>query len=511
MKKIFTLAVLAACSLHLSATDYYLSTTGSDTNNGKTRSAAFATIGAVQKVVKAGDRVFILPGTYKIGEDQISSEDSNYKIVFNFNQKGSKGSPIRFIGLTENGKRPVFDMSNVNPAGYRVTAFYVTGQYLTFRNFEVVGIKVNITTHTQSENFRIRGGHHNTFDNIACHDGMGIGFYMTSSSHHNLFLNCDGYNNYDPVSENGIGGQNDAFGCHVTAGNEGNFFIGCRAWNNSDDGYDLINCYSPVNICYSIAYKNGYDAEGNKRQDGNGFKAGGYGMSANAVSLPAGGAPMHEVYHCLAVQNKTNGIYTNHHLGGVHFSYNTSTGNGSYAYSFVNRKGTAADENVDVDGYGHIIDHNLSLSSAGRFVTALSDGGAQCTLNDNSFTFSNGAWTSPATVNSDYVSISSSVLTLARQDDGTLADNTMTYMQQKEYSGRGCDFSGYKAAVAYVKTVTGADAVEDYTAVKSVAATDLGAGNVYDLQGRFVCQGGDAVAFLPAGIYIKQGRKFVVK
>ena len=53
----------------------------------------------------------------------------------------------------------------------------------TFRNFEVVGIQVNITDHTQSENFRIRNGHHNTFDNIACHDGMGIGFYLTTTTY----------------------------------------------------------------------------------------------------------------------------------------------------------------------------------------------------------------------------------------------------------------------------------------------------------------------------------------
>ena len=62
-----------------------------------------------------------------------------------------------------------------------MTAFYVTGSYLIFRNFEVVGVQVNITDHTQSENFRIRNGHHNTFDNIACHDGMGIGFYLTNN------------------------------------------------------------------------------------------------------------------------------------------------------------------------------------------------------------------------------------------------------------------------------------------------------------------------------------------
>lgn len=483
-----------------SATDYYLSTTGSDAGDGRSRTTAFATLGKAQQVVQAGDNVYILPGTYAITESQISKEENPYKIVFNMSQRGQEGSPIRFIGLTENGQRPVFDLSAVNPTGYRVTAFYVTGQYLVFRNFEVVGIQVNITDHTQSENFRIRNGSYNTFDNIACHDGMGIGFYLTNNSHHNLFLNCDGYNQYDPVSENGKGGQNDGFGCHVQAGNVGNIFIGCRAWNNADDGFDLINCFSPVTFCYSIAYHNGYDAEGNKRQDGNGFKSGGFGMSATAVSLPADGAPMHEVYHNLAVQNKTNGIYSNHHLGGIHFHHNTSSGNGSYAYSFVNRKGPAADENVDVDGYDHVIDHNLSLSGSSRFVTALSDGGAQCTLTDNSFTWTGNSWTSAATNNADYVSTSTSRLMQVRQSDGMYAENTKTYLQQKVYSGRGCDMSGYEAAVQEGKMTSGAEMTLSSDIRPASLPQAHTAGAAYDLQGR-------AVAAPAKGIYVMNGKK----
>jgi hypothetical protein len=45
------------------------------------------------------------------------------------------------------------------------------------------------------------------------HDGMGIGFYLTKGSN-NLILNSDAYNNYDPVSEGGVGGNVDGFGGH---------------------------------------------------------------------------------------------------------------------------------------------------------------------------------------------------------------------------------------------------------------------------------------------------------
>lgn len=472
------------------ATDYYLSATGNDANDGQSRETAFATVAKAQSMATAGDKVYILPDTFKITEDQVSLEENPYKIVFNFNQNGSYGKPISFIGLTEDGKRPVFDMSAVNPTGYRITAFYVRGSYLVFRNFEVIGIKVNITDHTQSENFRIRNGSHNTFDNIACHDGMGIGFYLTNNSHHNLFLNCDGYNNYDPVSENGKGGQNDGFGCHVQAGNENNIFIGCRSWNNSDDGYDLINCYSPVTFCYSIAYKNGYDADGNSRQDGNGFKAGGFGMGG-AVTLPDEGAPQHQVYHCLAVQNKSNGIYSNHHLGGISVYRNTSVNNNRYSYSnnfsFVNRQdGTYPDGAVDVNGYGHEVHHNLSVIGSGneKHVASLNGGDEQNTIADNSFTWDadNSAWVN--SYEATFTSTNVDRLTRARKSDGMLdAASTLTVYQQTEYTGMGCDFSGYEDAIIQAKEISGAETVvnaQEVTEERTWDFTDLVAGNVIE-------------------------------
>ena len=477
MKKIITVLLMMA-ALQVSATDYYISTTGSDSNDGKSREAAFATIGAAQQVVTAGDNVYILPGTYQITEDQISREESSgpYKVVFFFTQKGQKGKPISFIGLTENGNRPVFDMSAVNPAGYRVTAFLISGQYLVFRNFEVIGMMVNITTHTQSENFRIANGSYNTFENIACHDGMGIGFYLLRNSHHNLFVNCDGYNNYDPISESGKGGQNDAFGCHVNAGNPGNIFIGCRAWNNSDDGYDLINCYSPVTFCYSFAYRNGYDADGNKRQDGNGFKAGGYGMGS-AITLPDDGAPRHEVYHCIASNNKSNGIYSNHHLGGVYFHHNTSYNNTSYNYAMVNRKDASyPDGAVDVNGYDHTLEYNLSYNSGNRHVSSLDATDGQNTLTGNSYHWNTGteAWENDDIVPSEaFVSTSASRITTARNADGMLSEYTLLYMKQENYLGYGADFSGYEDAIRAAKRVSGAEDIVENTYISENTTWDF--------------------------------------
>lgn len=478
---------------------YYVSTTGSDANDGRSRQTALATLGKAQQLVLPGDNVYILPGTYTIDESQISTSDSNYKVVFNMNQQGTEGQSISFIGLTENGQRPVFDFSKVNPSGFRVTAFLVSGKYLVFRNFETIGVQVNITDHTQSENFRVTNGSYCTFDNLATHDGMGIGFYLTKASHHNLFLNCDSYNNYDSVSENGLGGQNDGFGCHVSAGNPENIFLGCRAWNNADDGYDLINCYSPVTFCYSFAYKNGYDATNTARGDGNGFKAGGYGMKAD-VSIAD--VPCHYVHHCIATYNKANGFYANHHLGGLHFSYNSAYKNKRYNYAMVNRKGKSMAEAVDVDGYDHNLHHNLSVGD--NHITATN--AAECTVTDNSFYWNEtlSTWLNNDVATANFASTNIDRIVHDRQTDGMLSTTTtLTFMKQNTDLGLGCTFDDYQQAIAEAKKVSGAEAVGGSATIVPVSnQQQLSAADnaVYDLQGRRVSK-------MTRGFYIVRSAK----
>lgn len=506
MKRFKTLTVIVllfGVAFPTLATDYFLSNTGSNAHNGKTRSNAFATLGKALQVAKPGDNVYILPGTYQVTEAEITKTEDPYKIVYNINLKGKESSPICFLGLTENGERPVFDFSAVNPTGYRVTAFYVTGSYLVFRNFEVVGIKVNITEHTQSENFRVTNGSYCTFENIACHDGMGIGFYLTKNAHHNLFLNCDAYNNYDPVSERGGGGNCDGFGCHVSAGNEHNIFIGCRAWNNSDDGYDLINCYSPATFCYSYAYKNGYDAEGISRGDGNGFKAGGFGMSAKELTLGSDGIPQHEVYQCIATYNKSNGFYANHHLGGISFHDNSAYKNNRYNYSLVNRRGAAATDNVDVNGYGHVIENNLSFGN--NHVTALDGSDEQNTIANNSFHWDNGNWTNDNMETSVFESTKIENIIAKRNADGHLPYKTLQFMKQKSYMGYGSDFSNYEQEMVRARNLAGAEgSIQTAISLPSIAFNSS-ASTFFDLQGHKY----DVKPKKP-GIYVNNNRKIII-
>ena len=58
-----------------------------------------------------------------------------------------------------------------------------------------MGVQVNLTgVNSQSECFRITGGDRNRFEQLRMHDGMGIGWYLTSGAS-NLVLNCDAYDN----------------------------------------------------------------------------------------------------------------------------------------------------------------------------------------------------------------------------------------------------------------------------------------------------------------------------
>jgi hypothetical protein len=331
--------------------------------------------------------------------------------VFEMNKSGTQAKRICYTGYQD--ERPIFNLAEVKPEGKRVSVFYVSGSYLHFRNFEIIKTQVTIREHTQSECIYNQGGNHNIYENLAMHDGMAIGFYLVRGSN-NLVLNCDAYNNFDPVSENGTGGNVDGFGGHpASASYTGNVFKGCRAWYNSDDGFDLIKAQAAYTIEDCWAFYNGYKPGGFVGAgDGTGFKAGGYGMRSK-VKMP-NEIPHHVVKNCLAYKNKNKGFYANHHLGGISWFNNTGYQNPSN-FCMLNRK--SAGEIVDVDGYDHIIRNNLSYKprAAGKHIVDVNR--EECTIINNSFL--------PVDMTvgeDDFVSLDPAQLTLPRKADGSLPD-----------------------------------------------------------------------------------------
>lgn len=398
---------------------YYVAVNGSDSNTG-TIDSPFATLNKAQSLLRAGDTVYIRGGVYKVTEDQITADNGFVASPFYMDKSGSKSEYICYFGYKN--ERPVFDLSALKPKDKRVYVFFVTGSYLHFKNFEVVGTQVTILTHTQSECFHNDGGNNNIYENLSMHDGMAIGFFLTQGKN-NLILNCDAYNNYDPVSEGGYGGNVDGFGCHPKSpGSTGNVFRGCRAWYNSDDGFDLINSFAATTFDHCWAFLNGYKTNGSLAADGNGFKAGGYGMKPG-TRIPDV-IPSNTVRFCIAYGNKASGFYSNHHLNGDKWLNNSAYKNAAN-YNMVNRK--SAFEIVNVPGYNHVLINNLSFSPRRNDGDIININLSRCKTTNNTFL--------PSNMNvsrSDFVSLDVSQLRRPRKVDGSLPD--IDFMRLKKNS-----------------------------------------------------------------------------
>ncbi len=393
---VFVTAALTAAQ----AATWYVAPAGDDAVAGSIEQP-FATIQRAQKSAAPGDTVFIRGGTYMMKESQIARRKGIYAYLTVLDKSGAAGKPITYRAYQE--EKPVFDCSQVKPVGLRVDAFFITGSWLHLLGIEVTGVQVTLKTHTQSICFESNGSH-NIFERLSMHDGQAIGIYHVRGSD-NLFLNCDAWNNWDYISEDGKGGNTDGFGCHPAKGGTGNVFRGCRAWFNSDDGYDCIAAHESVTFENCWALYNGFSPKFERTGDGNGFKAGGYGSTA-ADRLPDP-IPRHTVRFCIAVGNKSSGFYSNHHPGGSDWINNTGYRNGTN----FNMLCRLADNLTDVDGFGHKLRNNLSYGSR----TALSKiDSSKCELTNNSFTLG------LKLTEKDFVSLDESELLWPRQANGDL-------------------------------------------------------------------------------------------
>lgn len=379
------------------AATYYVAANGSDFNSG-TSNAPFATITKAQAAATAGDTVYLRGGIYYLSNAHLTATNNPWAIIHNITK-----SKISYVAFP--GERPIFDCSAVEPIGYRVTAFLVSASDCVFQGFDVVGVTVNVTgVNSQSECFRVTGNR-NRFEQLAMHDGMGIGWYLTAGQS-NLVVNCDAYNNrgLDSYSIGNI----DGFGCHPNStSGTGNVIRGCRAWFNSDDGFDLINAKAPVVIENCWALYSGYFTNfASSGGDANGFKSGGYGVSGGSYPTPV---PRHVTRFCLAVRNRASGFYANHHTGGLDWFSNTAYRNGRNFNMLCNRN--ALGTTNDVPGFDHVMKNNLGYLASSSEISNLGP------TNDTSFNY----FTLPVTVAAnDFMSLDESLLIAPRQTNGEL-------------------------------------------------------------------------------------------
>jgi len=404
----------------------YVAPDGNDSAAG-TITRPFLSVQRAQQAAAPGDTIYIRGGLYRMKPSQIALTRRIWACVTALDKSGLPGRLIHYLAYP--GERPVFDYSFIKPRDLRVIAFFVTGSYIHIKGIEVTGVQVTIKTHTQSECFENRGSH-NIYENLKMHDGMAIGFYLLHGSD-NLILNCDAYNNWDSVSEGGYGGNTDGFGCHPDSpASINNVFRGCRAWFNSDDGFDCINARAATTFDHCWSFYNGYSTGFIRRADGNGFKAGGY-AARPAAELPSP-VPRNTVEFCLAVHNRSNGFYANHHLNGDNWYSNTAYRNG-VNFNMVNRKTPSPADQLprhgynyalDVPGYNHLMTNNLAFKG-GR--DTLNIDPVRSDIRYNSFTL-------PVAVSpDDFVSLDESQLTLPRAADGNLPDITFLHLKKNSH------------------------------------------------------------------------------
>jgi MYXO-CTERM domain-containing protein len=336
------------------ATEYYVATTGSDSNPG-TKDSPFATLQKGADTAVAGDTVWIRGGTYKITTPKTSGAGIQLS-------KSGTSDTNRIKYWAYPGETPLFDFSNltISTSGYTF-GIVISGNWVHLKGIEECCVPMN----TSANNGFASEGTNNIYELLNAHNNNGSGIQVGGG---NLALNCDSHDNYDPNSPQGDGQNSDGFGVHGQDSGVSTIIRGCRAWWNSDDGYDFINQEWPVTIENSYAFGSGVAKYGTYRPadgNGNGFKI---GSSKTGVR--------HLVQNNVAWGNKASGFYANHSSGGNTWYNNTSFQNGTQfnmlasTWSEPNGKGTRTDGVKLTGDKAHILRNNIAYPNKTSYIDA---------------------------------------------------------------------------------------------------------------------------------------------
>ena len=295
---------------------YYVATDGSDSNAGS-KDKPFATLNKANKVVHAGDTVWIHGGIYDLHDTVFYSR---YKMTAGILLTASgESDDNRIHYLAYPGERPIFDAANLpvaaggehsdgTPEGAMYTSpIVISAKYLHLKGFEVRNTPM---IHNSNSGIFLYASKHIFLEQIDSHHNAGPGFFANDGvpdGGGHIFLNCDAHDNYDPLGWQGDGENADGFGAHYQRPGEGDTtkFIGCRAWWNSDDGFDFINQEFPVVLENCYAMGNGYSDYGL----GNPKNGNGHGIKMGESTLGGG---RHTIKFCAAWKNKATGFYANY-------------------------------------------------------------------------------------------------------------------------------------------------------------------------------------------------------
>ncbi|NVO20460.1 MAG: T9SS type A sorting domain-containing protein [Bacteroidetes bacterium] len=384
-------------SIEASATKYYLSPTGSDSNPGSL-SSPFYTLNKAWTLVSAGDTIYMRGGTYvyTMMQDMRNKSGSSGHYINIWNYPGeypkiTKGSTYSYSGV---------------PSGINLSVV----NYIYVKGIEITGFPQPSGTTTIWRGLFADNVNYCKFENLnSHHNGHGMG--IAHDSQGNLVLNCDFHNNYDPYSATPYG-DGDGFeissinGAAITGAS--NVIRGCRSWSNADDGYDtwMSNGLVEFDNCWS--FKNGYREDGvTTGGDGNGYK---YGETGVYDVLKR------KTTNCLSFQNRMRGYTQNYCHAVAYFYNNVSYNNGARGFDFD-----------VIENKAHIFRNNIAYGDVSNSIFL----GSGNIIDHNTF----GASGSPiiSVTNSDFVSVSSAGMDGPRQADGSLP--VLTFLHLASTSG----------------------------------------------------------------------------
>jgi MYXO-CTERM domain-containing protein len=340
------------------AAEYYVATTGSDSNPG-TIDSPFATLQKANDSAAAGDTIWMRAGTYS-STSQITLSTSGT----------SDTNRTKIWAYT--GEVPVLDFSNYALASEASDhpAITVTGSWMHLKGLEIANGKVGASGSHSYSMLRTSGtASNNTFELLNIHHGFGPGLFIdsTSGTGGNLILNCDSHDNYDVNGSQGDGQNGDGFGHHYQTTGTSSTFRGCRTWWNSDDGIDLISQEVPVTVENCWAFGMGtanYGTTTPSSGNGNGFKM---GSSKTGIR--------HIVQNNVAWKCKASGFYANHSSGGNTWYNNTAFENGTNfnmlasTWSGPDGTGTRTDGVILTGSKVHIMRNNLAYPNTISYIT----------------------------------------------------------------------------------------------------------------------------------------------
>ena len=345
---------------------YYVATNGSD-NNAGSKAKPFATLNKANKVVSAGDTVWIRGGVYELTSTVFYERYQMTAGILLTASGTSDDNRIHYLAYP--GEHPIFDgaklpvgegmeHSDGTPEGAMYTSpIVIAAKYLHLKGFEVRNTPM---IHNSNSGVYLYASKHIFLEQIDSHHNAGPGFFANDGAADgggHIFLNCDAHDNYDPTGWQGDGENADGFGAHYQKPGEGDTtkFIGCRAWWNSDDGFDFINQEFPVVVENCYAMGNGYSNYGL----GNPKRGNGYGIKMGESTTGHG---HHLIKYCVAWKNKASGFYANYTLAGSRWINNTSYMNGDRSFNMASRVYGEDGEAGPLTGdNAHVLKNNIAF------------------------------------------------------------------------------------------------------------------------------------------------------